>query len=269
MRFLKPFAAMVVSAGLLPSVFAQLQMTQTTPDQLRRVDPPSPSMSAIQLEVQGDELRGMKFYADAIDYYTAAMQKAGDGAVLRNKLGMAEIGLMKMQAAKKEFERATKLNKNYPEAWNNLGAAFYKADQNYKKAIKSYERAIKLDDQQASFHSNLGTALFARKDYDRAAREYQKALELDPTIFTHSSRMGISAHLTPEDRGQFALTISKIFLQSGNIKQCLLYLRKAQEEGVKVAEKLQKDPVFQKYQNDPRFIAVIRHNPMGELPDRP
>ncbi|MBV9063117.1 MAG: tetratricopeptide repeat protein [Alphaproteobacteria bacterium] len=247
---------------------AQLQLTQTTPDELRRVEPPSPTASAIQLEVRGDELRGMKYYADAIDYYNAAMRKSGETAVLRNKIGMADIGLMKMQAAKKEFERATKVNKNYPEAWNNLGAAYYKADQNYRKAIRSYERAIKIDPDQASFHSNLGTALFARKEYDKAAHEYQRALELDPTIFTHSSRAGIAAHLSPEDRGEFAYTISKIFLQSGNIKECLLYLRKAQEEGVKVAEKLHKDPAFHSYEKDPRFLAVIHHEQITEANDR-
>ena len=263
MLFRVAVAAFALAASSICT--AQLQMTQTTPDELRRVGPPSMDSTAQQLEARADELRGMKYYADSIDYYSAAIRKAGENAVLHNKMGMAEIGLMKLPAAKKEFERATKLNKNYPEAWNNLGAAIYKADQNYKKAIRSYERAIKLDDEQASFHSNLGTALFARREYDKAAREYQRALELDPTIFTHSSRAGISAQLSPEDRGQFAYTISKIMLEHGNIRQCLLYLRKAQEEGVKVAEKLHKDPVFQKYEKDPRFIAVIRHESIGDI----
>ena len=243
------------------------QSTQTTPE-LRRVDPPSPTATVHELEARGDSLRGSKFYADAVDYYMAAIGKH-DSAVLRNKLGLANIDMMRFREAKRSFERAIKLDKKYAEAYNNLGAIYYIDDHNTRKAIRNYERAIKINDLQASFHSNLGTALFARKEYDHAAKEYQRAMEIDPTIFEHHSRNGISAQLTPQDRGQFSLTVAKLYLNSGDVQHCLLYLRKAQEEGIKVAEKLEKDPAFLNYKKDPRFIAVIQHQPLGDLPDRP
>ncbi len=243
------------------------QTAQTTPEQLRRVDPPSPTATAKQLEARGDELRGVKFYADAIDYFHAAIEKQ-DSAPLRNKLGISELEMMRYHDAKKDFERAIKLDKNYAEAYNNLGVIYYADDHNNRRAVRSYEHAIKINPNHASFHSNLGTALFARKQFEKAAKEYQRAMEIDPTIFEHHSRFGMTAQLTPGDRGQFAFTIAKLYLRAGDIQRCLLYLRKAQEEGVKVAEKLATDPAFENVRSDPRFVAVIRHQPT-EGPELP
>lgn len=242
------------------------QIAQTTPEQLRRVEPPSTNQTAQALEQRGDELRYNKFYADAVDYYHAATAKH-NSAVLQNKLGIAELNMMRFHDSKKSFERSIKLDKNYAEAFNNLGVIYYADDHNNRKAIRNYQKAIKLNDQIASFYSNLGTALFASRKFEKAAQQYQRAMEIDPTIFEHHSRFGTAANLTPADRGQFAYTIAKLYLHSGDIQHCLLYLRKAQEEGIKVSEKLSADPAFQRYKNDPRFVAVVLHQPMGDLPD--
>lgn len=259
----------VFSFTLVPAPSFSLtsgQIAQTTPEQLRRVEPPNPSATVPELERRGDELRFYKFYADAGDYYLAAIAKH-DSAVLRNKLGIAELNMMRYRDSKKAFERAIKLDNHYAEAFNNLGVIYYADDHNNRKAIRNYEKAIKLNDQMASFYSNLGTALFASRKYEKAAKEYQRAMEIDPTIFEHHSRFGTTANLTPADRGQFAFTIAKLYLHSGDIQHCLLYLRKAQEEGIKVSQKLASDPAFHSYQNDPRFVAVIRHEAIAEAPD--
>jgi tetratricopeptide (TPR) repeat protein len=245
------------------SLPAVSQIAQALPDQLRRVDPPNPSVSASQLEIRGDELRGMKYYADSVDYYMAALAKAPTPQVW-NKLGMAEIGLMRLNDAKKAFEHAVKLNKNYPDALNNLGFIYYH-DRNNRKAIRAYQKALKLDPDRASFHSNLGSALFAHKDYDKAAKEYARALQLDPMVFERHSRTGIVAQFNPEERGEFHYTVAKLYLKSGDVSHCLLYLKKAQEEGVKVSDKLQKDPELAKYRKDPRFISVVEHRPLETI----
>src|SRR6185369_9934472 len=68
----------------------------TTPAQVRRVPPPDPSSTAEQLEQTGDQLRGTKEFADALDFYSAAIAKAPDQGRLYNKRGMARVGMMQL-----------------------------------------------------------------------------------------------------------------------------------------------------------------------------
>src|SRR3954468_5513501 len=131
--------------------------TMTTPAQLRRIEPPPPNATAFQLEERGDILRAEKYYADAIDYYQAAIRKSNSPAPLFNKAGIAELQMLHFNEAKHLFERAIKANPKYPEATNNLGVVYYNT-RSYRKAIKFYNKAIAIESDSASFHSNLGTA---------------------------------------------------------------------------------------------------------------
>ena len=63
----------------------------TTASQLRRIEPPSPTASVVELEQKADILRVEKYYADAVDYYDAALQKrqammgkSGPSALIKN-----------------------------------------------------------------------------------------------------------------------------------------------------------------------------------------
>jgi tetratricopeptide (TPR) repeat protein len=89
-----------------------------------RVPPPPENADPVELEQQGDQYRAQKAYLDSIDYYRAAMKRA-DSAVLHNKVGMCLLQLRRDSEAKKEFQRAIKENKEYAEAYNNLGALYY------------------------------------------------------------------------------------------------------------------------------------------------
>jgi tetratricopeptide (TPR) repeat protein len=235
------------------------------PEQLRRVAPPADNLTLAELERKGDELRAEKNYADALDYYHAAMKK-GDNAVLENKAGIAELQMLRYDLAKKSFERAIKLDKNYADAHNNLGVIYY-VKRNYGKAVKSYQKAIKLRDDMASYHSNLGTALFAHQEYDKAARQYMLAVEIDPNVFDHRSINGISAQLSsPEDRARFNYVIAKSFASRGDTERCLLYLRKAMEDGFPSINNVYKESEFANVRKDPRFVALMESKPPGIEP---
>ncbi len=237
--------------------------TMTTPTQLRRIEPPSPAATAGELEQRGDILRAEKYYADAIDYYEAAIHKTSSRAQLYNKEGIAQLQMMHFNEAKHFFERAIKSNAQYPEATNNLGVVYYNM-RSYGRAIKYYRRAISFNDDSASFHSNLGTAYFAKREYEKATQEYATALSLDPDIFERHSQSGITAHMSsPEDRARYSYVIAKMFATRGDADHCLLYLKKAMEEGFKVAEGFQKDREFAGFRKDPRFLALLTHPPAG------
>jgi tetratricopeptide (TPR) repeat protein len=240
--------------------------TVLTPEQLRRIDPPSQSATLQDLEKRGDELRTDKAFADAIDYYKVALSKAtaDRASVLHNKIGMSELLMMRLGEAKKNFERSIKLNKNYSDAVNNLGVVYYETG-NFGKAIKYYSKAIKLEDDSASFHSNLGTAYFAKKDFQRAVIEYAKALELDPDIFERHSRAGVAARMSsPQDRARYEYVLAKMFAQRNDPERCLRYLQKAMEDGYKVKESVLQDAEFAGIKKDPRFLEWMKGGIPGE-----
>ena len=169
----QPIQATSEQGGLSPASQQPASDASTTavvPQQIRRAEPPSKNASAAELEESGDQLRTQNAFADAIDYYRAAMTKT-DTAALHNKTGIAYLQQMRREEARKEFKRAIKMDRNYAEAYNNLGVVDYQR-HDLGGAISQYHKAIRLRADSAAFHSNLGTALFARKDYDAAMAEY-------------------------------------------------------------------------------------------------
>jgi tetratricopeptide (TPR) repeat protein len=232
------------------------ETAMTTP-QVRRAEPPSPTATAQQLEEAGDELRTQKSYADSLDYYHAALVKNPRNAQLHNKAGIAYLQLMRHDEAERQFKRALKMDKNYADAHNNLGVIYY-MDRKYRKAIKEYRKAIALKDFSASFYSNLGTALFAAKKYDEASAEYLRALEIDPLVFERQSSAGVAAHLpSPAEKARYAYTIAKIYARRGDNDRCLIYLRKALEEGYPKIQNVYEEEEFASVRQDPRFTELM------------
>ena len=235
--------------------------TALAPSQFHHAPPPDPSMTVSQLEGMADTLRGQKYYADAIDYYRAAIAKASNTAMLWNKLGIAELQLMHYGDARKNFERAMKLDPRLADAINNQGVIYY-VEQNYKKAIKLYRKAIQLKPESASFHSNLASAYFSRKQFDLASAEYLRALELDPDILERQSSGGVQAHIaSPEDRARYAYVVAKLYARNGNFERALHYLRKALEEGYPHIDSVYKDEEFAALRKDPRFEELMSSRP--------
>lgn len=249
------------------TVYTATGDTLQTPTQLRQVAPPSETLTPEELEVRADVLRAQKSYADALDYYRAAIRKkelAGrkkETSSLHNKAGISQLQLMRTDDAKKSFQMALRVDKKNAEARNNLGVIYY-MQQNYGRAIKEYKKAIDLNKQSSSFYSNLGTAEFSRKEYQRAAEAYMAALQLDPEVFERRSLAGVQMQMTsPADRASYHYTIAKIYATRGDAEKCLLYLRKALEEGYPEITKVYTENEFSQVRKDPRFVALMEQKP--------
>lgn len=241
------------------------QTIPVTPPPTRRIEPPPANASAQDLDERGDQLRAEKAYLDAIDYFQAALKKLDSkdpkAAIEYNKIGITQLRLARYYDARKNFEKAVKLNSKYAYAYNNLAVANY-LDKKYGRAIRYYRRAIEMDPDNASFHNNLGSAYFAKKDLDKAVIEYQKALQLDPDIFERRSDMGIVAQTSsPEDRAHFSYVLAKMYAQEGQMDRALLYLRRAMEEGYKDIKNVYQDEEFAKLRKDERFTALMAQPP--------
>lgn len=241
----------------------------TTP--MERPGPPPANASPSELEATGDELRAHNLLADAVDYYQAAIKRGGSTVTLHNKVGIAELQATQLDKARKEFEQCVKLDATYPDGYNNLGATWYaKAshgrksinERDVKKAIGYYEHALTLRDDNATYHSNLGTAYFARKEYEKANAEYARALELDPEVFERRSKSGVSLMmLSQEDRAKFNFYLARLYAKQGNFDSALESLRKAMEDGYPKMADVYSDTNFEKLRKDPRFEQLMAAKP--------
>ncbi|SRR6266496_1534930 len=229
--------------------------------QLHRVEPPAPEASAEALERRGDELNAEKNYLDAMAYHQAALRKNPGSASLLNKIGMSQLLLRRLREARKSFEQALKVDRNYANAYANLGVVYYE-DRSYGKAIKYYDKAIALQADAAVFYNNRGAAYFNKKQYEKASLDYAKALDLDPDIFEPSSRAGVQASIpSPEDRARYSYVLAKIYAKAGENERSLHYLKKAIEDGYKGIGNVYKDNEFSALRKDPRFAELMAAKP--------
>lgn len=265
MRRVLLVSSFLLIAGAM--AFAQVQMPGSQ-SEIQEVKPiaPLPQLSLKdatpeELEERGDSLREQKNYLDAIDYYEAALKKR-DAAILNNKIGMVYLSMGDLKKAQKAIEKSIKRDKNYAEAYNNLGVVFY-LRKKYRPAEKNYKKAIALR-ESASFHSNLGTVYMERKKYDQGMQEYQKAYELDPAVFERSSRTGVSARMqSPEDRARFFYVLAKLYAGQGDLDKSLEYLKKSLEDGYTDIDKVYKDAEFAGLRKDQRFTALMSQRPQA------
>ena len=246
--------------SLLPVVLGAAMAFQVAPAQVAgNLPAQSPRIIAegnpnLTDETRGDIMMARKMYRDAIDFYKPGAAKS---AVLANKTGIAYHQMGDIDNAKKYYERAIKLDRTYPEAYNNLGTVQY-AKKSYGSAIKSYERALALTPKAASVWSNLGTAYFARKKFPEALRAYQYALELDPDVFERRGSNGVMLQeRSVEDRAMFYYTLAKSYAQAGDVERTLRYIRFALENGFKDRKKFTEEQVFSLVKDNEVFKQLL------------
>src|SRR6266851_1366893 len=209
-------------------------------------------------EQRADILMARKMYREAIDAYKEGPH---DSAVIWNKIGIASHQMMNMDEAKRNYEKALKLNPKYAEAINNLGTVYY-ARRSFRRAIAQYNKALKLTPNSASIYSNLGTAQFARRKYKEASEAYQKALSLDPEVFEHRSAYGtLLLERSVAEKAKFHYYLAKTYANAGNLERAIRYIRMALEEGFKERQKLLEEPEFAKLRETAEFKELMATEP--------
>ena len=241
--------AILVAAMLRPCSMSATADTEPTASMA--------SMTAAQLESQGDTLRAQRDYLEAIRYYKAATQKDARNSMLYNKIGIVELRLGHDDAAETNFQKAVKVNDKNAHALNNLGVVAF-SHKNYGKSVKYYKKALAVEETNAVYHSNLGTAWFSENKLDRAMAEYARAIELDPEVFLKSSQTGSIARIaSAEDRAKYEFVLAKLYAQRGDFERCFQWLQKAKEDGYNNLKDVYKDAEFAKIRQDPRLAQIV------------
>src|SRR4051812_36618730 len=205
------------------------------------------SPASLSPEMRGDIFMARKMYREAVEAYAAGPQES---PVIANKTGIAWHQMLNLEQARREYERAIRLDSKYSEAINNLGTVYY-SRKNYRRAVSQYNKALKIAPQSGSIYSNLGTAQFARKKYKEAAECYEKALALDPDVFEHRGTQGVLLQeRSVEERAKFHFYLARTYAKAGAVDRALLYMRKCLEEGFRERNKFREEPEFAQLQDN-------------------
>ena len=228
--------------------------------------PAESSVIVVKPELTDEQLADLymarKDFREAAFSYKRLADQHPQNPVYLNKLGIALHQQAALGAALKYYERASKVDPSYADAQNNIGTIWYQRKK-YGRAIKAYQKAINIRNDMAVLHSNLGYAYFGDKKYVQAISSFRQALALDPQLFEHSnSRNGsVLQDRSVGDRGRFYFLLAKSFAEAGNLERCLIYLRKAKDEGYKELSAAKTDPSFAAALKDPAIQEVLAPKP--------
>lgn len=272
-RFRVAFPASVLLLSLSISTAAQsLVDGPGSPPMSARVpqaQPASPAQSPVIVvrpdltdEQMADLYMARKEYREASQLYKRLVDQNPQNAVYQNKLGIAMHQQTALSSALKCYERAVKLDPNYADAQNNIGTIYYQREK-YGKAIKAYQKAISIRNDMPVLYSNLAYAYFEDKKYEQAIASFRQTLAMDPQFFErNSSRNGsILQDRSVGDRGKFYFLLAKSYAEAGNLERCLIYLRKAKDEGYKQLAAIKEDPSFAAVIKNPAIQEVLAPRP--------
>lgn len=262
----RQFLAIPVGTFLFASFLLFPSSAQTNPDN-PQVQPPGATSSAQAQKLSDEEMARLylvrRQYREAQDVFYKLTQEQPKNAVYWNELGISFHNQIELSAALKCYQKSAKLDPKYADAQNNVGTIWYERKK-YNKAIRSYKRALTLRNNFAPFYVNLGYAYFGAKNYEDSITAFREALSIDPEALDASrSRSGtvIQDRSLSSDRAQFYFLLAKSFAQAGNLERCIIYLRKAKDEGYKNLNTVKSDPAFAAVLKDPAIQEIIATKP--------
>lgn len=256
-RFLAiPVVSFLLCSSVVP-VFAQISSGNA----------PAQTAATDQTKLSDEDLARLylvrKQYKEAQDIFHRLTVENPKNAVYWNELGISLHNQGDLRGALKCYQKSVKLDPHYADAQNNMGTVHYERKK-YSKAIRAYNKAISLRADSAPFYMNLGYAYFGQKSYEESLGAFRKALQIDPDAFESGrSRSGtiIQDRSISADRAQFYFLLAKSFAEAGNIERCIIYLKKARDEGYKDMKKIQADPAFAQVVKDPSVQEFLAEKP--------
>lgn len=220
--------------------------------------PAAQEVAQLTPEQRGDVYMARKMYREAIETYALGPK---DIALTWNKVGIAYHQIGNYALARKNYEKAVKLDPKYADAINNVGTVFY-ARKKFGTAINRYKKALAINPKSASIWGNLGTAYYARNKFDDMFDCYKTALELDPMVFEHRNSFGVVLQeRTVTDRARYHYELARMYAHAGQNELALQYLRKSLEEGLKDKTKVNEAPEFAALRKLPEFAEIMALEP--------
>jgi len=105
----------------------------------------------------GNSLMKTNQFADAVKYYTAAIDLDNQNSIYYGNRAAAYSKLNDFQNAIKDCEKAIEIDPKYAKAYGRMGLAYASLEQ-HEQAIKAFKKAVELDPTNESYRSNLKIA---------------------------------------------------------------------------------------------------------------
>jgi serine/threonine-protein kinase len=218
-------------------------------------------------------------HQEAEQQYRKALELTPANYLLLNDLGALYFDLSRWDEAHTMFERSVQAKPNYI-AYSNLGTLASRRGDS-KNAAAMFEKALAIDDHDYVLWGNLGIEYQHLPGQETKARQaLSKAIELANTSLAVDPRdtqvivdlANYHATLGDSDQAQgylrrieadgkkqadLARQIALVFAELGDRARTLAWVANALELGCPVGE-VEADPSLQKFNKDPRFVALIK-----------
>ena len=254
-----PAFSFLLFVALLPAKAQTSSPSEPAPNQT--------SAAAAQTNLSEEELGRLyivrKQYKEAQAIFHKLTVQQPKNAVYWNELGITLHNQAELSGALKCYEKSAKLDKNYADPVNNAGTVYYER-RKYAKAVRLYKKAIGIRGDSAPFYLNLGYAYFGEKQFEDSIASFRKALQIDPDALEASrSRTGtvVQDRSISADRAKFYFLLAKSFAQAGNIGRCIIYLKKAKDEGYQDMNSVKSDPAFAAVLQEPSVQELLMVRP--------
>lgn len=120
-----------------------------------------------------------KVWSSDKNFWQNVMEKAPNRARGYNNYGFALSNQKQYKESILYFKKAIELDKNYPDPWLNLAAAYNYLGE-IDKAIVCAQTSISINPHLPEAYTNLGTLLLTKKEYEGAKAAFEKALTYRP-----------------------------------------------------------------------------------------
>lgn len=144
------------------------------------------------LEALGNIMRSRKMFAEAVTYFTQAIDLIGKPDSRHwgyyYARGTAHERLKNWPAAEADLKKALLLSPEQPLVLNYLGYSWIDQGLNLKEGMKLIEKAVQLKPDDGYIVDSLGWAHFKQGNYKEAVRYLERAVEIkpdDPTLNDH------------------------------------------------------------------------------------
>jgi Flp pilus assembly protein TadD len=161
----------------------------------------------------GDLYRMSDQFEKARDAYLMALDLGLASSDLNRNLGISYEQLKQDQLAEDQFKAALEKNPNDPYTLNYLGYWWADDGRNLEEAIKLIERAVRLRPRSGYFVDSLGWVHYKLGNYDLAVAFLEKATMLEPMDAVITGHLGdayweIGRIAEARFKWQYALTIA-------------------------------------------------------------
>ena len=169
------------------------------------------------LEALGNIMRSRKKYAEAVSYFSRAIDIIGKGDARHwgyyYARGTSYERIKNWPAAEADLKRALALAPDQALVLNYLGYSWIDQGRNMKEGMKLIEKAVQLKPDDGYIVDSLGWAHYKQGNYRDAVRYLERAVEIrpeDPTLNDHLGDAFWQVGRTQEARFQWsqALTLS-------------------------------------------------------------